>query len=90
MYCKHCGATKPNNEIMQAVRSGARLRLCCNLPNLNPPPIESEWTPEYQAAVDSDIIRAAWRTPISTTRAQRSLEDLPLFATGKEDQQGLF
>ena len=78
IHCVHCNRMRVHKAP------------CCKVKDLEPPPIESEWTPTYQAAVDSDLIRAAWRTPISTTRAQRSLEDLPLFASGKEDQQDLF
>ena len=89
MYCKHCGATRPNDAILARVIARAR-KACCTVADLEPPPIESEWTPDYQAKIDADIIRAAWKTPIGTTKEQRSLEDLPLFASGKEDQQELF
>lgn len=64
---------------------------CCKgVRDLDPPPIEAGWTPDYQAAVDADIIRTAWKSPIGTTKEQRSLEDLPLFRTGREEQGGLF
>lgn len=45
---------------------------------------------EYQTRIDADRVKAAWHTPLTTLAEQRSLETTPLFATGREEQKGLF
>lgn len=44
----------------------------------------------YQTAIDRDRVKAAWNTPLTTLQEQRSIETTPLFASGREEQRGLF
>ena len=54
------------------------------------PPIAGEADTEYAAKLEAERIRAEWRCPLTATVPQRSLESLPLFSTGREEQGGLF
>jgi hypothetical protein len=46
--------------------------------------------PEWETRIEAERVRAEWRCPITPTAPQRSLESLPLFASGKEEQRCLF
>ena len=52
--------------------------------------LQAEADLEYQSKLEADRVTAEWRCPLTATAPQRSLESLPLFATGKEEQRGLF
>ena len=54
------------------------------------PPIAGESDAEYETRIQAARVRAEWRCPLTATAPQRSLESLPLFATGREEQGGLF
>ena len=58
--------------------------------NLSDYLIECEPDPEHTSRIEADRVTAEWRCPLQATAPQRSLESLPLFATGKEEQRGLF
>ena len=75
IYCWLCDKTKP------------AVGLCCN--GTRRPPIYGK-AGEDKARLQADRVKAEWRAPITTTVNQRSLEGLPLFATGREEQRGLF
>lgn len=52
--------------------------------------LQAEADLEYQSKLEADRVTAEWRCPLQATAPQRSLESLPLFATGREEQGGLF
>ena len=52
--------------------------------------LQAEAGLEYQSKLEADRVTAEWRCPITATAPQRSIESLPLFSTGREEQGGLF
>jgi hypothetical protein len=52
--------------------------------------LQAERDPEWESRIEADRVRAEWRCPITPTTPQRSLESLPLFSTGREEQQEMF
>lgn len=54
------------------------------------PPIAGDADLEREAKLDAERVTLEFKAPITTAVAQRSIEGLPLFSTGREEQGELW